>query len=143
MNLSIAISRKLSLAYSNACKTLCKESKIPQTAFDILMFLGNNPDYKTASEITEIRHIKANLVSMHVERLVQDGYLIRQSVNGDRRKTNLLCTEKAELIIIKGRKLQNTFSERLFANMDTDTRKAFFYAINIIEENLNEILKEE
>ena len=59
-------------------------------AFDILMFLGNNPAYKTASEIVEIRRLKANLVSVNVEKLVQEGYLTRCAVAGDRRKTELL-----------------------------------------------------
>lgn len=63
MNRSISISRKIALAYSEVCKPLCKELGLPQTAFDILMFLGNNPDYKTASEIVEIHRLKANLVS--------------------------------------------------------------------------------
>ena len=95
MNFSIAISRKIALAYSAVCKPLCRQLELPQTAFDILMFLGNNPDYKTASEIVEIRHIKANLVSVNVDRLVREGYLTRRGVEGDRRKTELLCTEKA------------------------------------------------
>ena len=75
MNFSIAISRKIALAYSAVCKPLCRQLELPQTAFDILMFLGNNPDYKTASEIVEIRHIKANLVSVNVDRLVREGSL--------------------------------------------------------------------
>ena len=95
MNRSISIFRKIALAYSEVCKPLCKELGLPQTAFDILMFLGNNPAYKTASEIVEIRRLKANLVSVNVEKLVQEGYLTRCAVAGDRRKTELLCTEKA------------------------------------------------
>ena len=63
MELNIEIPRKISLAYGAACKGLCRELDLPQTAFDILMFLGNNPAYKTASEIVELRHIKANLIS--------------------------------------------------------------------------------
>ncbi len=142
MFFNIAIFRKLLSAYSDACKPLCKELDISQTAFDILMFLGNNPEYKTASEIVEIRNIKANLVSVNVEHLVQEGYLIRQPVKGDRRKTNLLCTEKANDIIRQGRLLQQAFSERLFANMDSEIRKDFMAAMDIIEGNLNEILEE-
>lgn len=44
------------------------------------MFLGNNLKYKNARDIVEIRHIKANLVSVNVKRLVQEGYLTRQAV---------------------------------------------------------------
>lgn len=141
MNFSIAISRKIALAYSAVCKPLCRQLELPQTAFDILMFLGNNPDYKTASEIVEIRHIKANLVSVNVDRLVREGYLMRRGVEGDRRKTELLCTEKAQPIIARGRQLQNAFSERLFAGMDKEARRAFSEAMHLIEHNLNELLE--
>ena len=141
MNFSIAISRKIALAYSAVCERLCRQLELPQTAFDILMFLGNNPDYKTASEIVEIRHIKANLVSVNVDRLVREGYLTRRGVEGDRRKTELLCTEKAQPIIARGRQLQNAFSERLFAGMDEEARRAFSEAMHLIEHNLNELLE--
>lgn len=141
MNFSIAISRKIALAYSAVCKPLCRQLELPQTAFDILMFLGNNPDYKTASEIVEIRHIKANLVSVNVDRLVREGYLTRRGVEGDRRKTELLCTEKAQPIIARGRQLRNAFSERLFAGMDEEARRAFSEAMHLIEHNLNELLE--
>ena len=141
MNFSNAISRKIALAYSAVCKPLCRQLELPQTAFDILMFLGNNPDYKTASEIVEIRHIKANLVSVNVDRLVREGYLTRRGVEGDRRKTELLCTEKAQPIIARGRQLQNAFSERLFAGMDEEARRAFSEAMHLIEHNLNELLE--
>ena len=141
MNFSIAISKKIALAYSAVCKPVCRQLELPQTAFDILMFLGNNPDYKTASEIVEIRHIKANLVSVNVDRLVREGYLTRRGVEGDRRKTELLCTEKAQPIIARGRQLQNAFSERLFAGMDEEARRAFSEAMHLIEHNLNELLE--
>ena len=95
MNLKIEFARKMSLAYTAVCRPLCQEMKLPQTAFDILMFLYNNPEYKTARDIVEIRNIKANLVSVNVEKLVQDGYMERQAVEKDRRKTELICTQKA------------------------------------------------
>lgn len=143
MNLSIEISRKISQAYNAMCKPLCKELELSQTAFDILMFLGNNPNHNTAGEIVEIRRIKANLVSVNVERLVREGYLLRKQVESDRRKTGLVCTDKAKPIIDRGRKLQKAFTERMFLNMDDDLRKAFSEATDIIEKNLNEILEAE
>ena len=73
MNPTIEISFKTAQAYSAMCKPLCQELRLPQTAFDILMFLANNPDRRTASDIVEFRHIKANLVSMNVDRLVKEG----------------------------------------------------------------------
>ncbi len=143
MKPSIIFARKTALAYHAACKPLCQELGLPQTAFDILLFLANNPTYKTARDIVEIRHIKANLVSVNVDRLVQEGYLIRQAVAGDRRKTELICTEKAQPVIFRGQQLQEEFSERLFYNIDDDMKESFFATISLIEKNLDIILEEE
>lgn len=39
MKINIEFPRKLLEVYNDACKPLCKKLKLPQTAFDILMFL--------------------------------------------------------------------------------------------------------
>ena len=139
----IEFPRKLLLAYNAMCKPLCKKLGLPQTAFDILMVLGNNPEYRTARDIVEVRDIKANLVSVNVERLVQEGYLKRRSVAGDRRKTELLCTEKAKPLIKEGRAVQLAFGEKLFAQVDEETRRVFVETLDSIGKNAEEILKGE
>ena len=142
VSLGIEFSRKLALAYNAVCKPLCRELGLSKTAFDILMFLANNPDCTTARDIVEIRKIKANLVSVNVDRLVQEGYLERRAVAGDRRKTQLLCTEKAQPVIARGREVQERFFARLLHNTDAATREAFFRTMEVIGKNLDEILKE-
>ena len=143
INMSIEFAHKMSLAYSATCKTLCRELKLPQTAFDILMFLANNPDYKTASDIVEVRKIKANLVSVNVEKLVRDGYLERKAVEGDRRKVELICTNKAEPVIENGIKLQQDFVEQILSGVDEEKRKKMAEILNQMEKNLDEMLKGE
>lgn len=141
MNISMEFSRKCALAYVAMCKPLCQSLRLPQTAFDILMFLANNPAYQTAADIVEIRRIKANLVSVHVARLVQDGYLTREAVPGDRRKTRLLCTEKAHSVVEKGHHLQVAFVHRLFAHTDPQMQEAFRHTLMIMSKNLDEFLE--
>lgn len=142
MNPSLDFAQKLSQAYSSACKPLCVSLALPQTAFDILLFLANNPRYTTARDITEVRKIKANLVSVNVSRLVEDGYLTRNAVTGDRRKVQLLLTEKAQPVVQQGQALQQRFFTDLFFGMDEDTRKGFFHALSIMDQNLNHLVKE-
>ena len=141
MNMSMEFSRKLALAYTAVCKPLCQTLKLPQTAFDILLFLANNPAYQTAADIVEVRKIKANLVSVNVDKLVRDGYLTREPLPGDRRKTRLLCTEKAQPVIMQGRQLQSAFLQRLFAHTDQQMQDAFLKTISIMDKNLNELLE--
>ena len=51
MNQYFAFAQKMSVAYQEQFKVLCKKFHLSQTAFDILLFLANNPQYKTARDI--------------------------------------------------------------------------------------------
>lgn len=143
MYFNIEFPNKMAHAYSVMCKPLCQEIKLPQTAFDILMFLSNNPQYKTARDIVEVRKIKANLVSINVDKLVREGYLERREVAGDRRKTELVCTSQADSIIEKGRLVQKDFKDKLFNNMDDSTKEILFKGMEIMEDNLDRILEDQ
>ncbi len=140
--ISIEYIHKLLDVYNQLCRPLCQQTRIPQTSLDILMFLKNNPQYKNAADIVKIRGIKANLVSIHVERLVQEGYLERREVPGDRRKTELICTRKAEHVWGQGCEIQKTFIETLFSGVPAESRKIFEQVMEQTEENLNTYQKE-
>ena len=142
MEVGIEPARKLSAAYSAMCKPLCQQLKLPQTAFDILLFLGNNPQYRTASDVVEIRKIKANLVSVNVEKLVQEGYLQREVVVGDRRKTQLVCTEKAQPVIAQGQQLQKEFGNRLLMGVKESDKACFLRVLKQMEENVEQLLEQ-
>ena len=133
MNPSMEFANKTALAYSTVCKPLCQELGLPQTAFDILLFLANNPAYKTASDIVDVRRIKANLVSVNVDK--------RRPVPGDRRKTELHCTEMAQPIIQRGQALQEAFFARLMQGIDPAQLRAFYDTIARMGENLDAILE--
>lgn len=128
-------------AYCIRCRAICRELHMPQTAFDILMFLANNPEHNTAGSIVELRGLKANLVSVNVERLVQEGYLDRRDFPGDRRKTVLLCTPKAQPVIDRGRELQSGFLEDIFQGVDEASRENFHRVMEAMERNVNGIMK--
>lgn len=143
MNIGLEIIRKFGQAYRIACKPVCKEFGLPQTAFDILMFLGNNPEYKTASDIVEIRHIKANLVSMYVDRLVKEGFLARKEDPNDRRRTLLLFTGKAQPVIEKGKMIQEEFLQSLFENTEKESKENFLKTLNVISRNMDRMIRAE
>ena len=97
---------------------------------------------KTARDIVEVRKLKANLVSVNIDKLVNEGYLIRKNVEGDRRKVQLLCTDKAQPIISRGQQLQEHFVEQLFTDIDDATRQTIFQGMQQMELNLNFILED-
>lgn len=139
----IDLIQKMSVAYTQLCKPVCHEMKLSQTAFDILMFLSNNPQYDSASDIVKIRKLKANLVSVNINKLVEDGYLIREDFENDRRKTRLKVTPKAQKIVEKGRNLQKVFGETLFKEIESEQKEAFFKVLQQMNCNLDILLERE
>lgn len=129
-------------AYEKVCRPLCQELGMAQTGFDILMFLANNPQYQTARDIVSVRRLKANLVSFHVEKLVQEGFLVRQNVQGDRRKIALVCTKKAQPVIERGRKVQELFQEKMMQGISREMLEMMRQMVKITKGNVERILTE-
>lgn len=138
---AVELTKKFMAAYKAAQKKVCKAWNVPEVSLDILLFLANNPEYTTARDIVEVRSIKANLVSQHVDRMVREGYLCRKEVQGDRRKRDLSLTEKAMPIIEAGRRMQTDFFETLFYGISEEEKRAFFETMDIMSRNMDKILK--
>ena len=138
---AVELTKKFMAAYKAAQKKVCKAWNVPEVSLDILLFLANNPEYTTARDIVEVRSIKANLESQHVDRMVREGYLCRKEVQGDRRKRDLSLTEKAMPIIEAGRRMQTDFFETLFHGISEGEKRAFFETMDIMSRNMDKILK--
>ena len=130
----ISFANKIVKAYTDRCRELCTELAIPQTAFDILMFLANHPEYKSARDVVEIRKITANL-----EKLVHEGLLERKHIVGDRRKVELSITEKANAIVEKGRIVQKEFIEQLMDGIDENTLSCIRKGFQKMEKNIEKM----
>ena len=139
----LAMTKDTMSAYSRMCAPVLLNYGIPQISFDILMFLENNPEFCTAQEISEVRGIKKNLVSVHVEKLVRAGLLRRGTVSGDRRKISLTVTEKARPIIEAGLAAQQKFYERLTAGISEEDWAVYKHMNEHLAKNVREILKEQ
>ena len=139
----LAMTKNTMSAYSRMCAPVLLNYGIPQISFDILMFLENNPEFCTAQEISEVRRIKKNLVSVHVEKLVQAGLLRRGTVFGDRRKISLTVTEKAKPIIEAGLAAQQKFYEKLTAGISEEDWVVYKRMNEHLAKNVREILKEQ
>ena len=140
---SLEFSQKLYQAYQLACHPLCQAYHLPQTALDILLFLANNPAYHTARDIVEVRKLKANLVSVNIARLAEDGYLTRSPIPGDRRKVDLALTPQAAPIIARGQALQQAFFSDLLQGVSPADRQTFLRVLDTMAHNLDASLKGE
>ena len=123
-------------AYSAAMQPLSRAFAIPQTAAEILLFLANNPENRTAKDICTMRRLKPGIVSLHVDTLVTLGFLERKSVPGDRRKLHLEPTEKASSIIARGRQMQERFAQTLAQGLSPEELSCFARCMETISQNL-------
>lgn len=128
--------RRFDGAYQAVMRPLTEELGMAQPAVDILLFLANNPGWDTARDICAYRHLKPAIVSFHVEHLVREGYLERREVPGDRRKCRLVCTEKAEAVIVRGRAVQEEFSRRLTEGLTEAELETCHHCFAVMGENM-------
>lgn len=127
--------------YEAVCRPVCQQYDMPQSALDILLFLANNPSMQMAKDIVKYRGLKRNLVSMHVERLVQAGYIEREDVSSDRRQKRLICTKKAEPVIEQGRQAQKAFGELILEGLSPQEREILAKTQMMIRENIQSAKK--
>ena len=128
-------------AYHTVLQPICRDTGLPPMAVDILMFIANNPENATAKDVCRCRGLKAGIVSVHIDRLVNEGLLSRQAVPGDRRKTQLVCTDSANSIIEKGRELQRSFAQKLLVGMSDTDIEVFHNCLTVLSGNIEEIRK--
>ena len=64
--------------YEKLTKEICNKNNITQMEYNILMFLYNNPECKTASEIIEKRKSTKSHVSNSLKNLEKNKLIIRK-----------------------------------------------------------------
>ena len=119
---SIEFAHNFFQAYCIQCRSLCRELHMPQTAFDILMFLANNPAYDTARDIVERRHLAKSHVSAGIEALAGRGLLERWKRADNRKTIHLRLTEAAGPVVAEGRAVQRQYGELLLTGLSEEER---------------------
>lgn len=136
-----ATSKRLTSLYEEWMQPICKTLGMPFTALVVLMYFANNPNKNTAHELCEYRGYKRAIVSLHIESLVQKGYLERRAVEGDRRKFGIICTKKAEAVIKECRAYQKGFTESLTDGLSKEDLEKIEECFDILRRNIEHMSK--
>ena len=89
--------------YSAQLDAVGREYGLARVELDILLFLANNPQFDTATDIVEQRCISKAHVSQSVKSLEQRGYLERRCTGDNRRTIHLRLLEAAQSAVDAGR----------------------------------------
>lgn len=122
--------------YIHMFDDLLKEEKMTQTEIDVLAFLANNPEYKRAQDIVEIRRITKAQASIAVEKLVKKGLLSRETDPNNRRCHLLHVEKKADNIIQKVKQLQKSFDAKAYEGLSDQEIETYYHLLMKVYDNV-------
>ena len=123
--------------YSLLLLPLLDQHRLTQLEADILLFLANNPEYDTARDIVEIRHLAKSHVSMGVDSLAERGFLQRLRLDGNRKTIHLRLTDAALPIVEQGRAIQLAYAGLIFDGFSEAERQELFRLLDRVSENVD------
>lgn len=105
---------------------------------DVLIFLVNNPDLNTASQIVKLRKMSKSHVSKAVRGLLEKGYL--KSVNDpkDRKKILLYTSDRARELIAYSMKEQEQFVHNIAGDVTPEEERVFLELVQRVCKNIAE-----
>ena len=106
--------------YENMVSPVCEKYELTYMEFTVLMFLANNPQYDTATQIVRYRHLAKSHVSVSIRSLQERGLVLGEHREGNHRTIHLSVADKARDIIADGRVAQGKFCEIVFAGFSKE-----------------------
>ncbi len=128
-------------AYLKSVSPVCEKYQLTLAEFDVLMFLANNPEYDTATDIVEKRYIVKSQVSTSIKSLEQKGYLIRNYKNNNRRTLHLTICDLANPLIQDGHIAQAQFVDALMHGFSKEQKEHMKTNISILVNNLEKYVR--
>ena len=68
--------------YENIVSPVCEKYELTYMEFTVLMFLANNPQYDTATQIVRYRHLAKSHVSVSIRSLQERGLILGEHKGG-------------------------------------------------------------
>lgn len=122
--------------YTATVAPVCEKYGLTYMEFTVLMFLANNPQFDTASEIVKYRHLTKSHVSMSIRSLEDKGLLKGEHHEPNRKTIHLTVLDAADAIVSDGRGAQQTFGKILFDRFSDSEYKQLTSFMRRIDENI-------
>lgn len=110
---------------------------------DVMLFLANNPQYKTAADVSRMKKIPKSHVSLAVKGLIQKRMLRGEPDAGNRKRIRLVLTQEAAEMITYGRQQQEHFVNVLFRGFSPEEAEQYHSYCARIMNNVHNNQKEE
>lgn len=132
----LAIYTYLTKQYNLMFEPLLKKYQITQIEIDVLAFLANNPEYKHAQDIVNIRGISKAHVSCALEKLVKRNLIERRVDQNNRRCNCLYVSSQADKLVAEIRAVQHQYNKLAYRGLSDEDNDNYRRIISQIYENL-------
>ncbi|MCR5770553.1 MAG: MarR family transcriptional regulator [Butyrivibrio sp.] len=95
--------------YNRSISKVCNKYELTNMEMAIILFLANNPQYDTATDIVNKRHLTKSHVSTSIRSLEEKNYLKKEYRNGDHRTYHLVLLPASKKMVKDGQKAQKAF----------------------------------
>ena len=126
--------------YEKVVSEVYKKYNLTYMEFNIIIFLYNNPEYDTATEIIKYRHLAKSHVSTSIKSCSDKKLLTTNFKNDDKKTIHLKLTDEGLKIAKEGYKFQQKFMEMITKNFSDDEKKLLKNFVERVDENVNKYL---
>ncbi len=109
--------------YEILMSSVCEKHQLKHLEYDILMFLHNNPQYRTAADIVRVRKSTKSHVSTSLKTLEDRGFIAKKTDPVNKKHIELDLLEPANEIVQDGLLAQRQFAEQLASILDAVRRQ--------------------
>ena len=131
----LTIRSALKRCYAHEMAGVLSRWQLTGMELDVLLFLGNNPDCDTASDMVQLRQLTKSHVSKAVEHLTALGLVLQQRDEMNRRRIHLKLAAAAEPILREGREAQKRFVEVLTRGLSDEDKAAAARILTVMLKN--------
>lgn len=124
--------------YANCIEPVCHKYGLTRMELDIILFLANNPQFNTATEIIENRCLTKSHVSLSVNTLVKKGYLMKNKSSHNRKTIHLSFCSSADPVIQDGQAAQKSFASVLFQGFSPEDYQQILLFFERINQNVKD-----
>ncbi|WP_077612247.1 MarR family winged helix-turn-helix transcriptional regulator [Clostridium sp. Marseille-P2415] len=132
---------KIDKIYRKVCGKAVAEYDFTPNEILVLMFLSNNQELNSASDIAQCRNISKGLVAKSVESLCEKGYLTTGKDKKDRRLVHLYLTEKSQKVVARIKTCKQEFMEELHKGIPAEDLEALNRTAKVMNRNLENMLR--
>ena len=109
--------KTITSCYALLAKSVCEKYQLTQMEYDILMFLHNNPQHKTAADMVKIRKSTKSHVSASLQTLERKGLILRTQSAANKRRIEIVLLERAAPIVADGISAQKAFAQHILSGL--------------------------